>query len=112
MNSYKAIRVLLLEVPLSENKDQLTLEARVKRLEEHILGTREALPASVSEAISAGENPVRAIRRFRLLTQRELSELCGLGENHISNIENGAQFNIRTAKKLAQALNVRIDDIS
>lgn len=70
------------------------------------------LPLEVLANIKSGENAVRAIRRHRLLTQRELSEMTGLGENHISNIENGAQFNIRTAKKLAVALEVLIDDIS
>lgn len=70
------------------------------------------LPTDVIVRIRSGENAVRAIRRHRLLTQKELSQMTGLGENHISNIENGAQFNIRTAKKLAIALEVLIDDIS
>lgn len=70
------------------------------------------VPEDVMSSIANGENAVRAIRRHKLLTQKELSQLTGLGENHISNIENGAQFNIRTAKKLAIALEVLIDDIS
>ena len=96
------------EVPI----DELSLEERVRRLEEQIGQAVPALPSAVQERIASGENAIRAIRRYRLLTQRELSELTGLRENHISNIENGAQFNIRTAKKLAEALDVRIDDFS
>lgn len=95
------------------NKDEyVALEERVRRLEELAQQNVSALPEKLTKEIESGENPVRVIRRYRLLTQRELSEKTGLGENHISNIENGAKFNIRTARKLAEALGVRIDDIS
>jgi len=91
------------------------LEERVRRLEEQIEQFAAAvsnLPAAVREELANGGNPVRTIRRHRLMTQKELAELSELGENHISNIENGAQFNMRTARRLAKALNVRIDDIA
>jgi DNA-binding XRE family transcriptional regulator len=94
------------------SEDGESLEERVRRLEALSQQNISALPASLLSDIKSGENPVRAIRRHRLLTQRELSDLTGLGTNHISSIENGATFTIRTAKKLAQALEVRIDDIS
>jgi len=95
-----------------KSEDYESLEERVRRLEALSQQSTSILPESLLADIQNGENPVRAIRRHRLLTQRELAKLSGLGENHISNIENGAQFNIRTAKKLAGALEVRIDDIS
>ena len=94
--------------------DVVSLEARVEALErkiEALCGHESDLPGDVSTAISSGENAVRAVRRWRLMTQKELSETTGLGVNHISRIENGAHFNIRTARTLATALNVRIDDI-
>ena len=94
------------------NEDYESLEERVRRLEALSQQNISTLPEALLTDIKNGENPVRVIRRHRLLTQRELAELSGLGENHISNIENGAQFNIRTAKKLAAALDVLIDDIS
>lgn len=94
------------------NDDYTSLEQRVRRLEELSRHNIPNLPDPILKAIQVGENPVRAIRRYRLLTQKDLSELTGLGENHISNIENGAQINLRTAKKLADALEVRIDEIS
>ena len=94
------------------SEDYESLEERVRRIEALSLQNMSTLPEALLTDIKNGENPIRAIRRYRLLTQRELSELTGLGANHISNIENGAQFNIRTAKKLATALQVRIDDIS
>lgn len=70
------------------------------------------VPAEVVMQIRAGENAVRAIRRHRLLTQRELSQMSGLSENHVSNIENGTRFSIQAAKKLAVALEVLVDDIA
>ncbi len=96
---------------MTEDTRTLSLEERVRRLEE-LAGLLESdLPTDISQKIADGENPVRVIRRYRLMTQRELSEISGLGENHISSIENGKQFNTHTARKLARALNVRIDDI-
>ena len=92
--------------------DYEVLEARGSRVDALSGQPFSSLPKALLVNIQNGENPVRAIRRYRLLTQRELSELSGLGKSHISNIENGAQFSIRTAKKLAQALGVWIDDIS
>ena len=89
-----------------------TLGTRASRVDALSDQRFSSLPEALLVDIKNGENPVRAIRRYRLLTQRELSRLTGLGKSHISNIENGAQFSIRTAKKLAQALEVWIDDIS
>ncbi|MEL7480304.1 MAG: helix-turn-helix transcriptional regulator [Pseudomonadota bacterium] len=92
-----------------------SLEERVSRLErqlDKLTAGMTSLPADVTKVISDGENPVRAIRRWRLMTQRELAEQADIGVNHVSRIENGAQFNMRTAKSLAAALDVRIDDIS
>ena len=101
----------MLEAALEEDEYK-SLEGRVRRLEALSQEGASVLPDTVLDEIKSGENPVRVVRRYRLLTQRELSELTGLSENHISNIENGAQFNLRTAKKLAAALEVKIDDIA
>lgn len=95
---------------MSKNAEQLSLEERVRQLEEIASVLELDLPSDVMQRITDGENPIRVIRRHRLMTQRELSELSDLGENHISSIENGKQFNTHTARKLARALNVRIDD--
>lgn len=106
---------LALEGKVADQDDHLDLEERVRKLEvqaEQFAAFLSSLPPDVRGEIVSGANPVRTIRRHRLMTQKELAELSGLGENHISNIENGAQFNMRTARRLAEALNVRIDDIA
>ena len=97
----------MIDTDLSD--DSRSLMERRARMDGRVI---KPVPDEVFSSIAEGENAVRAIRRHKLLTQKELSVLTGLGENHISNIENGAQFNIRTAKKLAVALEVLIDDIS
>lgn len=67
------------------------------------------LPAILIKRISDGENPVRAIRQFRLMTQRELGERSGIRPNHISAIERGMSYGLKTARRLAEALEVQVD---
>ncbi|WP_051624852.1 helix-turn-helix transcriptional regulator [Hyphomonas oceanitis] len=64
------------------------------------------IPDEAQRRIDAGEHPVRVIRELRLLTQSQLSELCGIRPNHISAIERGQTFGLKTARRLSEALNV------
>lgn len=100
---------------MADDPSEKSMEDRLAEIERRIEGVApqlSALPESVRRNIAAGENAIRAIRRHRFMTQKDLSDAAGLGANHISRIENGAQFNMRTARRLAAALGVRIDDIS
>ncbi|MEM9669507.1 MAG: helix-turn-helix transcriptional regulator [Pseudomonadota bacterium] len=95
--------------------DYADVEARLVALENKVNQlclSLSSLPSNVMKDISSGENPIRAIRRWRLMTQKELAEAAGMGVNHVSRIENGAQFSMRTARSLAEALKVRLDDIA
>lgn len=67
------------------------------------------LPAALLKRIGEGESAVRAIRQFRLMTQRELGESSGIRPNHISAIERGMSYGLKTAKRLADALEVPVD---
>jgi DNA-binding XRE family transcriptional regulator len=67
------------------------------------------LPPALLKRISEGEHPVRVVRQFRLMTQRELGELCGIRPNHISAIERGMSYGLKTARRLAEALGVPVD---
>jgi len=98
----------------------LDLEKKISDLERQIealtSGRRTAsatglapLPAALLKRINDGENAVRAIRQFRLMTQRELGELSGIRPNHISAIERGMSYGLKTAKRLAEALEVQVD---
>jgi transcriptional regulator with XRE-family HTH domain len=46
------------------------------------------------------------IRRWRLLTQSELSRASGVGTNTLSRLENGGEATGRTVRRLARALDV------
>lgn len=67
------------------------------------------LPAALLKRIGEGESAVRSIRQFRLMTQRELGERSGIRPNHISAIERGMSYGLKTAKRLADALEVPVD---
>jgi len=87
----------------------IDLELKVAQLEKAMAEMPTAEPAIPEEAqkrISAGEHPVRVMRELRLLTQSQLSELCGIRPNHISAIERGQTFGLKTARRLSEALDV------
>jgi DNA-binding XRE family transcriptional regulator len=98
----------------------LDLEKKVVELEESIVGLTQQLhtvenetahnvPDEITAKIHEGENPVRAVRQYRLMTQKDLSDLCGIRPNHISAIERGMSYGLKTAKRLADALDVPVD---
>ena len=73
-------------------------------------GQDVALPESVWAAIEAGESPIRAIRKFRGLTQKDVESATGLAQGYVSEIENGTKpGGLRTMHKIAKALGVPID---
>jgi DNA-binding XRE family transcriptional regulator len=87
----------------------IDVEAKIARLEktlEAIPPAEQPIPDEARRRIEAGEHPVRVIRELRLLTQSQLSELCGIRPNHISAIERGQTFGLKTARRLSEALNV------
>lgn len=94
----------------------LDLEAKLSALERTVdLLMREvgaaapaSLPTEVLEQIENGENPVRAVRQHRLMTQKELGERSGIRPNHISAIERGMPYGLKTAKRLSDALAVPV----
>ena len=52
------------------------------------------------------------VRRWRLMTQAELSEASGVGTNTLSRLENGAEATPRTVRRLARALEVSPYDLT
>ena len=87
----------------------IDLETKVTQLEKAMAEMPKVEPAIPEEAqkrIDAGEHPVRVMRELRLLTQIQLGELCGIRPNHISAIERGQTFGLKTARRLSEALEV------
>ncbi|MFN7055253.1 helix-turn-helix domain-containing protein [Hyphomonas sp.] len=101
------IRVIDLEqkVEALESTLREITSGRVKATDPAIV----PLPPALLKRISEGEHPVRVVRQFRLMTQRELGELCGIRPNHISAIERGMSYGLKTARRLAEALAVPVD---
>lgn len=68
------------------------------------------LPEDVISQLSPGtENPIKVIRKFRGLTQVQLSEISGLSRPYLAELETGRKEGSVTAlKNLAAALNVNI----
>ena len=72
----------------------------------------EYLPAELVHRILDGENPVKAYREHRGLTQKKLAEEVGLNPVYISQIETGNRAgSTRTLGRIAKALGVDLDDL-
>ena len=80
-------------------------EARRKAGEEYI-------PADVVDRIIAGENALHVWRKFRGMTQTELSAKAGLSGATVSHLETGKRGTTAPNwRALADALAVDVDDI-
>ncbi|MCB1721048.1 MAG: helix-turn-helix transcriptional regulator [Rhodospirillales bacterium] len=72
----------------------------------------EAFPFEIAERLLAGENPVRVYRTYRNMTQTTLASQIGLSQAAIAEIESGRKMgSTASLKKIAQALNVDLDDL-
>lgn len=71
------------------------------------LDNQHLLPAEVSMAILKGDSRLRALRKYRGLSQVELANHAGLAQGHLSDIESGRR-NLTDAavEALARALAV------
>ena len=73
----------------------------------------ETFPASVADALIAGENPVRVYRKHRGLTQHDLAKAADIAIPYLSQIESGKRTpSLDIAKNLAMSLGVSVDDIA
>jgi DNA-binding XRE family transcriptional regulator/mRNA-degrading endonuclease RelE of RelBE toxin-antitoxin system len=59
-----------------------------------------------------GQNRLKALRKYRKLSQIELQDRAGIGQGLISEIERGKKKgSISTLRALARALEVEVDDL-
>ena len=71
---------------------------------------KDAVPSAIVFAILDGENAVRALRRWRKLTQLQLAATAGLTALYVSQIETGRRTGSpRVLRALAEALGVDVD---
>ena len=72
------------------------------------VGGRDDLPG----LLESGEHPIRAIRKFRALTQIDVAEQAGLRQGYIADIEAGKKTgSAASLKAIAAALGVSLDVI-
>jgi hypothetical protein len=69
-----------------DEADVAVYDARMAALAE---GRDEVLPEPVSLALMRGESRLKAIRKWRGLTQHEVSERAGIGQGYLSELETG-----------------------
>lgn len=69
-----------------------------------------ALPDSVLDRIACGtEHPVKILRKYRGLTQRDLANTAGISRPYLAEIETGKKAgSISALKALAESLSVNI----
>lgn len=73
-------------------------------------GRDHVLPAEVSHGLLRGESRLKAIRKWRGLTQIALADRAGVGQGYLSDLERGRKRSAPdTLAALARALDVPAD---
>ena len=76
-------------------------------------GTEAILPAEFVDRMLAGESPVRLWREHREISQSELARRSGIHRVNLGHIEAGRRgTSVETLKRLAEALDVTMDDLA
>lgn len=100
-------RLCALEEDLTDLRAALTIEARISQ------GTDELVPAQVADRIVDGESPLRVWREHRGFSQSGLARKTGVSRVQIVEIEGGrSSGSVRTLRRLADVLQVSVDDIA
>ena len=82
----------------------------IARARKEIAAGAPLIPMAVAERIAKGENPIRAIREWRDITQLQLSFKTNIGQGYISDLETGRRKGTTAAlKEIARVLGVPID---
>jgi DNA-binding XRE family transcriptional regulator len=75
-------------------------------------GEEETVPAELAYSLIEGENPVKAWREYRSLSQKQLAELANISIPFLSQIESGKRkASTKIMVRLAKALRVLVDDL-
>ena len=73
---------------------------------------QELVPLEIAKRIANGEHPIRVWRQYRGMKASELATTANVAASYLSNIENGKKpGSVKTLKRIADALNVAVDDL-
>ncbi|MBX9831107.1 helix-turn-helix transcriptional regulator [Candidatus Babeliales bacterium] len=85
----------------------------IQEIKEHIASKAETFPMSVVKALAQGENPIKAYRKHRGISQASLAAKANVSKQYISQLENGERDGTnRVLKAIARALKVDLEDIA
>jgi len=87
------------------------LEA-IRAVEDDHADPQEGLPHACMVRLIDGEHPVAVFRDWRGLSQSELARRASVNRTQLADIEAGRKTgSVATLKKLAEALDVPLDDL-
>ena len=73
---------------------------------------QELVPFELVKRIAGGEHPVRVWRDYRGMKAGELAATARIAASYLSDIENGKKpGSVKAMKRIADALNVTVDDL-
>lgn len=72
----------------------------------------ELIPFELAQRLLEGANPVRAWRKHRQISARQLAAAAGIAPSYLSQIESGQrEGTVSTMTAIAKALRVSLDDL-
>jgi DNA-binding XRE family transcriptional regulator len=84
----------------------------IKAYDEAIASDDEFIPSEVVERLIAGENKIKVWREYRGISQVELAGKVSMAQASIAQMEVGKRVgSISTLKRIADALNIDLDDL-
>ena len=109
----------MITIPLDEYRqmqaavdDLGILQAHDRVMADLTAGREERVPAASVRRMIAGESPLRVWRDLRGLTQSALARASGVNRVQIAEIEAGRKNgSLETARRLAEALGIGMDDL-
>lgn len=91
-----------IEEALEDADDEAIYDARKAELAEE-----SKLPAAVSMSILGGDSPLRALRKYKGLSQINLAERAGVAQGYLSDLESGRRkLTEASIESLSTALDV------
>ena len=76
-----------------------------------IFDTGDLVPSEIVDRLLAGKNPIRVWREHRGMTQQALADVAGISKPYLSQIETGERDGHAVLSKIAEALNLSVDEI-
>jgi DNA-binding XRE family transcriptional regulator len=97
---------------VAADEDRTDAKTARRVIEQIASGAETVLSEPELDEYLKAKTPLSFWRKRRLMTQADLAKAAGIAQGFISEIESGQKPGTpATLKKIAQALNVKIDDL-